>query len=269
MQRLLVSVIQGSYRGAASIAISFSLDCGVLTVERRVLVVIFSVLVSFQLTLTNAVLAAEKKDNDAANGSQAAEGKMAEGKEDSEKPEFIGFVDKNKDGINDKFHDADGDGVNDITKEKYEHRFKFVDKDEDKVNDVFVDKDGDGVNDLGTKFVDADKDKINDNVLDYNKDGLNDITGLKYEKNDLMGYRYGIVEEEIKREHKRFIDEDGDGMHDAVARRRGFVDEDGDGIKDRFVDEDGDGICDGRRFGGHGHRRGRGRMRHGQGGKKR
>jgi hypothetical protein len=231
---------------------------------------IFAVLLAavavFQLFLVNGSPAAEKKDAEAASESQADK-KEVETEEESQKPKFIGFVDKNKDGINDKFHDADGDGINDVTKEKYKHRFKFVDENNDKVNDVFVDKDGDGVNDLETKFVDEDKDEINDNVLDYSRDGINDITGLEYKKKDLMGYRYGIVEEEMKKTHKKFIDENGDGMHDPVARRRGFTDE--DSIHDWFVDEDGDGICDGRRFGRCERHDGRGGMYRGRHGRRR
>ena len=221
-------------------------------------------LTAFYLLQMDGVIAAEKEAPKAASKSQTDK-KDAKAEEEAKKPKFIGFVDKNKDGINDKFHDANGDGINDVTNEKYEHKFKFVDKNKDKINDIFVDKDGDGVNDLETKMVDEDKDGVNDNVLDYNKDGFNDITGLKYKNEDLMGYRYGIVEEELKKTHKRFIDENGDGMHDSVARRRHFADEDGDGINDRFIDEDGDGICDGRRFGRQRHRRGRGGMGHGQG----
>jgi len=167
----------------------------------------------------------------------------------STKTQFIGWLDQNKDGINDKFQDANGDGINDVTKEKYEHSFKFIDKNKDGINDIFTDKDGDGVNDIGTKFVDKNKDGINDNVLDFNKDGVNDVTGLRYKKDDLMGYRYGIFEEEAKKKHKKFIDKDGDGMHDPISQRMCFKDENADGINDRFVDKNGDGICDGRMFG--------------------
>ena len=220
------------------------------------------VLAVFQFLQVDMAIAAEKKSARASSKSQTDK-KDAKAKEEVKKPKFIGFVDKNKDGINDKFHDANGDGINDVTKKKYEHRFKFVDKNKDKVNDIFLDKDGDGVNDLGTKMVDKDKDGVNDNVLDYNKDGFNDITGLKYKNKDLMGYRYGIVEEELKKTHRRFIDKNGDGMHDSVARRRSFTDEDGDGINDQFVDEDGDGICDGRRFGRRSRQRSRGGSGHG------
>ena len=233
----------------------------------RFLAVMLIALAAFHLLQMDGAIAAEKEAPKAASKSQIDK-KNAETKEEAKKPKFIGFVDKNKDGINDKFHDANGDGINDVTKEKYEHKFKFVDKKKDKINDVFVDKDGDGVNDLETKMVDEDKDGVNDNVLDYNKDGFNDITGLKYENKDLMGYRYGIVEEEAKKTHKKFIDKNGDGMHDPIARRRCFTDEDGDGINDQFVDEDGDGICDGRRLRRqrrHRSQGGMGRGRRGQG----
>ena len=220
-------------------------------------------LAAFYLLQMDGAIAAEKEMPKAASKSQIDK-KNAETKEETKEPKFIGFVDENRDGINDKFHDANGDGINDVTKEKYEHKFKFVDKNGDKngdkINDIFLDKDGDGVNDLETKMLDENKDGINDNVLDYNKDGFNDITGLKYENKDLMGYRYGIVEEEAKTTHKKFIDENGDGMHDPIARRRCFTDEDGDGINDQFVDEDGDGICDGRRLGRQRRHRGQGGM---------
>jgi len=211
----------------------------------KILGLIFAVFLSFQFMLTGHILADEKA--------------VEKNQKSDEKPRFIGFVDKNKDGINDLFHDADGDGVNDVNKEKYEHRFEFQDKNKDKVNDIFIDKDGDGVNDLETKFADKDKDGINDNVLDYNKDSINDITGLKYEKKDLMGYRYGIVEEEAKKSHKKFIDEDGDGMNDSVAKRRGIK----NNTHDRFIDNDNDGISDDRQLGLR-RRQGRGPMQRGR-----
>ena len=65
--------------------------------------------------------------------------------------------------------------------------------------------------------------------------------------------------------NKKFIDEDGDGMDDSVAKRRGF-----NSSHDRFVDSDNDGICDGRRIGrsekqdGHGTMMNRARHRKGQ-----
>jgi len=222
------------------------------------------VLAVFQFFQVDGTIAAEKEAGRASSKSQTDK-KDVKAEEEAKKPKFIGFVDKNRNGINDKFHDANGDGIDDVTKKKYDHHFRFVDKNKDKINDVFVDKDGDGVNDLETKFVDENKDGISDNVLDYNKDGFNDITGLEYKDKDPMGYRYGIVEEEAKKTHKKFIDENGDGMHDPIAEKRCFTDEDADGIHDRFVDEDADGICDGRTIGRQKHRRGQGGM--GRGGR--
>ena len=157
----------------------------------------------------------------------------------------VGYVDRNRDGLNDLFRDANGDGVNDVSGEKYAHRFDFVDKDGDGVNDLFVDWDGDGVNDLHAKYVDADGDGICDNVVDFNGDSINDITGLKFGRKSLQGFRYGLVDEERGEVHRRFLDRDGDGMHDLLKEmhRRG-----GRPGLDRFIDEDGDGISDGRRL---------------------
>ena len=155
----------------------------------------------------------------------------------------FGFVDKDKNGINDLFADANGDGINDVTDKPYTHRFKFADKDENKINDLFVDADGDGVNDLKIVFVDADSDGINDNVVDTDRNRINDITGLRYSRKSLRGYKFGFIKEE--RELMRgFIDEDGDGLPDLrQMRMRGagpppaghdqFIDRDGDGIDDR------------------------------------
>ncbi len=153
----------------------------------------------------------------------------------------FGFVDKDKDGINDLFVDANGDGINDVTGKPYVHRFKFVDKDENKINDQFIDADGDGVNDLEIKFVDADSDGINDNVIDTDNNYINDITGLKYSRKSLRGYKFGFIKEE--RELLRgFIDEDGDGLPDfRQMRMRGAATPPG---HDRFIDSDGDGIDD-------------------------
>lgn len=197
-------------------------------------------------------------------------GKVGKSSKGSKSAQYLGWFDENRDGINDKFRDANGDGINDITDETYPHRFEFVDKNRDGINDIFIDLDGDGVNDLNAKFIDKDKDGINDNILDYDKDGINDITGLRYKKDDARGYRYGIIEEEKKKIHKKFIDENKDGMHDMIAMSR-FFDE--DGVNDHFIDKDGDGICDGRNFGQRRYQHGKDNMgrvkqqRKGQGGK--
>lgn len=172
----------------------------------------------------------------------------------STQPRIIGWVDQNKDGKNDVFQDANGDGINDITKKKYEHKFAYKDTNRDGINDIFVDQDGDGVNDNSVAFADKNHDGINDNVLDFDKDGVNDITGVTYKNHDLGGYRFGIIIEELRLTLDRFVDQDGDGKHDRLPKILSFSDEDADGINDRFVDSDGDGICDWRRLGYRGKR---------------
>lgn len=152
-----------------------------------------------------------------------------------------GYVDDDRDGVNDRFRDADGDGVNDLNGQAYPHRFGFVDVDQDGVNDLFVDADGDGVNDRDGGPVDADGDGICDNVVDADGDGRNDITGREYGADELGGWRFGRIDEEAGEMADRFVDEDGDGVHDAWAQRAGRG-----RSMDRFIDEDGDGIADGR-----------------------
>ena len=51
--------------------------------------------------------------------------------QDAPAPALIGYVDENRDGINDRFRDADGDGIDDISAKPYPHRFRFVDEDAD------------------------------------------------------------------------------------------------------------------------------------------
>ena len=153
------------------------------------------------------------------------------------------YVDEDRDGRNDHFLDADGDGKNDIGGKPYPHRFRFIDKDGDGKNDIFRDQDGDGVNDLSGAFVDLDGDGIPDNIIDHDRDGKNDITGLEYSRDSLRGYRYGRVDEERTKVHRKFLDRDADGMHDLIkpAHLRALK-------RDIFIDEDGDGISDGRRL---------------------
>ena len=166
----------------------------------------------------------------------------------------FGFIDRNKDGRNDLFQDANGDGINDVTQKPYPHRFKFVDKNKDNINDLFVDADGDGVNDLQVKFIDLDGDGINDNVVDVNCDYINDITGLRYTRKSLRGYKFGFIKEERQSLLRGFIDEDADGIPDYRGFRRGLMLHG----RDRFIDRDGDGIDDRRqRLQRHKHRPGR------------
>jgi hypothetical protein len=159
----------------------------------------------------------------------------------------FGFVDTNGDGINDRFRDADGNGVNDRTGLPYPHHFGFADKNGNRVNDLYIDRDGDGVNDLSAAYADSNGDGHCDNIVDYNGDRRNDVTGLHYKRFSLHGYRYGFIDEERGVKHRRFIDENGDGMHDHTALLPPpFL---GNKNKmDYFIDEDGDGIIDGRRL---------------------
>lgn len=190
---------------------------------------------------------------------------------------IAGFTDRNQDGINDRFTDADGNGINDVTGTAYPHTFRFIDQDGDGVNDVWRDADGDGVNDLlgeiqkrQMQWIDRDGDGIMDeeagnlrgralrvHVLDVDQDGKNDITGFVYTGRELGGYRYGFVDEENGISDSAFMDADGDGMNDRFADRdKGH----GQGRPhiDVFIDEDGDGIADDR---GLGRLRGRGKKK--------
>ena len=154
---------------------------------------------------------------------------------------IFGFVDRDRDGKNDLFQDADGDGINDINGKEYQHNFKFVDKNGDKVNDIFVDVDGDGVNDQDVRYIDEDSDGICDNVVDCNKDNINDITGLRFNRKSLRGYKFGFIKEERNLMMQQFIDENADGIPDARQLGKGSH---GMGPRDVFIDRDGDGIDD-------------------------
>jgi len=142
--------------------------------------------------------------------------------------EPLKYIDENKDGMNDLFRDADGNGINDINGKSYKHNFRFIDKNGDGINDVFRDANGDGENDLSFKETGAGKSQYK-KFLDADSDGVNDIEGS-------ARMSKGI-----------FRDENGDGIDDNVQitetkqamRQRG---------KDVFIDSDGDGINDGRDF---------------------
>jgi len=155
-------------------------------------------------------------------------------------PGPIGYVDRDGDGFNDLFRDADGDGVDDVSGQAYRHRFRRVDDNQDGINDLFIDRDGDGVNDLDGSYLDEDADGICDNVIDHDGDGINDVTGLEYDPQSLEKSRYGRINEDPAELRRPAVDEDG-----------GERDEPGVGFReswrlDRFIDEDGDGIHDGR-----------------------
>jgi hypothetical protein len=158
------------------------------------------------------------------------------------KAEMFGFLDKDRDGINDLFVDINGDGINDVSGRPYFHRFLFLDKDGDGVNDLFSDADGDGVNDFDIRWVDSDADGICDNVVDTDGDGINDITGLQFNRKSLRGYKFGWINEEREFLMRNFIDENMDGLPDMHPMRLR-----GAGMRppfDRFIDRDGDGIDD-------------------------
>ncbi len=144
---------------------------------------------------------------------------------------IIGFVDQDRNGINDLFYDANGDGINDVTGKSYPHSYRFIDQDDNGINDLFIDQDGDGINDIKTSFIDMDKDGIENYLIDMDRDGVNDITGLPYTKHTLEEFR-----EKNKRMYNYFIDRNDsrslgkDRMQDPMDR---FIDEDGDGIADR------------------------------------
>lgn len=161
------------------------------------------------------------------------------------KEQFLGFVDLDRDGINDRFRDADGDGRDEVSGKAYAHRFAFADQNKDGINDLFVDRDGDGVNDLNAECGQS-EDGGCANVVDQDRNGVNDITGLRYTRTSLRGYRYGRIAEELRQPLPRFVDQDGDGMNDLVRRFFNRMEMEGRPPFDRFVDEDGDGINDNR-----------------------
>ena len=161
---------------------------------------------------------------------------------------FIGFEDKNGDGINDRFRDADGDGRNDVNNQPYPHKFEFKDANKDKINDLWVDRDGDGVNDLAPKLKGKARNAVHLNVLDADEDGHNDVTGAPFEqkKRRWMGQRWGFWNERTGKVQGRFIDADGDGIDDRLSGR---MPDHAPGMhrrhmRDVFIDEDGDGIAD-------------------------
>ena len=163
---------------------------------------------------------------------------------------FIGFVDKNNDGINDLFLDADGAGKNDLDGKKYPHKFEFQDLNKDKINDIWIDRDGDGVNDLGSRFTEMERQERHRNVLDVDEDGQNDITGDKYDPANYhwRGESRGFWDENNGKLQGAFIDADGDGIDDRLKDFDNFIKSRHGGEKrlDMFIDMDGDGICDDR-----------------------
>ncbi len=185
-----------------------------------------------------------------------------EQEENSNKIKILDFVDKNQDGINDKFQDANGDGVNDVNEESYQHRFKYEDKDKDGLNDLWQDMDGDGVNDLCHQMKKDDLKDIDKAILDIDKDGTNDITGIKYKKDDVfLDQKHGFIDERTGKIQGKLLDENGNGLDDRLEAARMHH---GGRHRDYFIDEDGDGIRDGRGDALRRHRRGGGKKHGGK-----
>ncbi len=166
----------------------------------------------------------------------------------------VGFVDDDLDGVNDRFCDADGDGVDDVGGLPYVHRFAYRDRNGDERNDLFQDADGDGENDLaaalhasqaggeagGGSDGEADRGAVVD-VIDGDADGINDILG----DHGISGADIGFFDESTGK-RVSFVDADGDGLNDVLWQRQpsgeastgsrrpgpGFVDQDLDGIQD-------------------------------------
>lgn len=90
----------------------------------------------------------------------------------------FGYADADRNGVNDLFRDADGNGMDDVTGRVYLHLYPYCDKDQDGRNDYYQDADGDGKNDLyrpgkriGDYFLML--------TLDADDDGHNDVTGKR------------------------------------------------------------------------------------------
>lgn len=168
----------------------------------------------------------------------------------TKKTAFIGFVDANGDGINDRFADADGDGKNDITGKPYAHHFKFEDQNKDRVNDLWVDQDGDGVNDLMSLLDRKRRKQREHNIVDADGDGRNDITGFAYDakKRKWHGERFGYWDEQKGIVRGKLLDENANGLDDRFEdfRNKWMGGTHSRGAQDFFIDEDGDGVCDGR-----------------------
>ncbi len=178
----------------------------------------------------------------------AQEGDKSTSAPQENRDKIIGFEDKDQDGINDCFVDANGDGRNDVDNKAYKHTFKFADKNDDKINDLWVDRDGDGVNDISFEFTMQEKQMIRRNVLDANEDGFNDVTGEKYDakNHNWMGRKWGFWNEDDGELQGSFIDADADGIDDRLNNDRRNMGHGPNKMKrqDTFIDEDGDGICD-------------------------
>ncbi len=131
-----------------------------------------------------------------------------------------GFVDKNKDGVNDNAPDHDGDGIP-----------NGKDPDWQKIR---PEKKGRG-------FADENGDGVNDNAKDDDGDGIPNGKDPDWERP-----KDGTGQKAANKMQKA-----GKGKRGQASARKcgkkggrlGFVDEDGDGINDFARDDDGDGIA--------------------------
>lgn len=105
-------------------------------------------------------------------------------KKENMQKKYIGYNDKNNDGINDLFQDANGDGINDL-------KPYFEDKDGDGINDNAIDVDKDGINDITGKPTT----KQDELFIDEDGDGINDLYLLKEGKD----FKFKYYEKGIKR----------------------------------------------------------------------
>jgi len=84
----------------------------------KISVIFLAILLASQIILINAGFAMELIKSNPTNNIPAE-------KKAPQKPPFVGWLDQNKDGINDKFHDDNGDGINDVTKKEIRTSFSF------------------------------------------------------------------------------------------------------------------------------------------------
>lgn len=207
---------------------------------------ILTILLCLGLQMTNVGMAQESSKPPAEKVNLQA----AEMPDKNPAHKFVGFVDADADGVNDRFVDANGDGKNDRNSKEYPHRFKFEDKDKNGINDLWVDQDGDGVNDLSPSLKGKVREEVYHNILDADEDSRNDVTGESYDlkKHQWHGERWGFWDENKGKVQGRLIDEDADGIDDRMqTHHQGKMgDHHGQRNRDYFIDEDGDGVCDGR-----------------------
>ena len=115
----------------------------------------------------------------------------------------IGYSDEDRDGRNDRFHDADGDGKNDITGRSYSKssldgfRFGRVEEERGKVHKRFRDRDGDGMNDL-LRSLRGSLLGGDDLFIDEDGDGISDVRKLRLQ-DQARGVQLKKLQERMRR----------------------------------------------------------------------